>query len=111
MVESDYDLSIAEINDDSADPKSEWWIKDLGLHESDRCALMSGSELTDSIVNAAQKILANQFPVFHGFQSTILIHHLNFQEIPSTGSETVQILHTGMYVLDYFVCYYRGRKV
>ena len=102
MVESGSDSSIIEINDDSPDTVAKWWIKDLGLNESDRSVLQSGNELTENIVNAAQKILTNQFPKFHGFQSTSLIHHLNFKEIPSS-TKSVQILHTGI-IMKFIPC-------
>ena len=36
MVESDSDSNIIEVNDDSPDSVAKWWIKDLGLNESDR---------------------------------------------------------------------------
>ena len=39
VVESDSDSYVIEVNDDSPDPVTSWWIKDLGLHESDRHAL------------------------------------------------------------------------
>ena len=92
VVESDSDPCV--IDDDSPDPVTSWWIKDLGLHESDRQVLQSRNELTDNIINAAQSILARQFPYFEGFQSTSNIHYLNFKEIPS-NKKMLQILHTG----------------
>ena len=35
MVENDSDSSIIEVNDDSPHSVAKWWIKDLGLNESD----------------------------------------------------------------------------
>lgn len=93
-MESDSDFHVIEINDDSPDPVTAWWIKDLGLHESDRRVLQSQNELTENLISAAQQILAKQFPHFEGFQSTSHIHYLSFKKIPSS-KKMIQILHTG----------------
>ena len=86
------------INDDSRDPDEKWWIKDLQLYESDYNVLISGKELTGGIINAAHKLLAQQFPRIKGFQSTIHCHHLYFTSVSDT-IKSVQILHTGRYCL------------
>lgn len=82
------------IYDGGEDPQVRWWREELWLHKHDEIILLSGEELTDNIINAAQALLNKQFPQIVGFQDTIFAHNLNYcaisREIPS-----VQILHTG----------------
>ena len=85
-----------EVDDSGYDPNTEWWIKDLGLHATDQTVLTSGQELTENIINAAQKLLAQQFGNVKGFQPMYRSHYLNFEEV-STTTKSVQILHTGIY--------------
>ena len=84
-----------EVDDSGYDPNTGWWIKDSGLHAMDQTVLTSGQELTENI-NAAQKLLAQQFGNVKGFQPTYQSHYLNFEEV-STTTKSVQILHTGIY--------------
>ena len=84
------------INDTVADHESTWWIKPLNLYEDDKLCLVEGHDLTDKEINAAQKLAKQQFPVFSGFQDTILGAKLLFKEVVE-GRPSVQILHTGMY--------------
>ena len=88
------DKKCAILVDDGQGVNLKWWIKDLELYESDFKVLNSGSELTENIINAAQKILLQQFPHMGGFQSTTHLHYLNFQQV-SDAVTSVQILHTG----------------
>ena len=57
---------------------------------------MSGDELTDSLMNAAQNILARQFPSSLSLQDVTLGTLLRFEPV-NMASEglIVQILHTG----------------
>ena len=64
----------------------------MKLTEFDRKRLTAGEELPGSIINAAQYLLACQFPHLEGFQDTALGLYLQFRKIKNSG---VQILHTG----------------
>ena len=55
----------------------------------------TSKDLTDSIVNAAQALLKNQFPCYAGFQSTLLGEGLKFTPV-DRRKKSVQILNTGM---------------
>ena len=79
----------------------DWWIKDLKLRESDRLVLLNGSDLNDSIINAAQHLLKSQFSEIEGFQNTILAHNLKFKPT-SSRKLGIQILHAGMYIIILF---------
>ncbi len=73
-----------------------WWIKALHLYDSDKAILQcTNKDLTDSIVNAAQTLLKNQFPDYAGFQSTLLGEGLKFAPV-NRKKKSVQILNTGM---------------
>ena len=45
----------------------DWWIKELNLAASNLEDLLNGSELTDSIINASQRLLSEQHPHLVGF--------------------------------------------
>ena len=55
---------------ESSSESQKWWIKALHLADTDHQALVSGGELTDSLIMAAQTILASQYPEIRGFQDT-----------------------------------------
>lgn len=82
------------VSDSDPDPMVNWWIKALGLYESDKEVLLSQSELTDSIVNATQVLLSTQFPAIGGFQNTLLGNKLQFKPV-SRETSSIQIHHTG----------------
>ena len=71
-----------------------WWIERLRLYHEDRLYLAKGMDVTDNVINAAQKILRRQYAEITGFQDTILGPKLLFKEVPMT-QKSVQILHTG----------------
>lgn len=50
-----------------------------GLSEEDRKVLKTGHWLNDKLVNAAQKLLKQQFPHVPGFQDTLLGQTLSFE--------------------------------
>ena len=50
--------------------------------DSDRQCLLSGKELNDSLINAAQTLLAAQYPQIKGFQNTNCERYLNFLNLP-----------------------------
>ena len=72
-----------------------WWIEALGLYDSDKEVLLSQSELTDNIINAAQILLRAQFPSVGGFQNTLLGNKLQFKPV-SKETSSIQIHHTGI---------------
>ena len=85
------------VSDSDGDPVVEWWIEELKLQETDRKLLLSGSELSDLLVNASQRLLQKQFPRVSGFQSTLLGQRpkdIKFKSF-SKGVKSVQILNTG----------------
>ena len=67
------------------------WIKELGLKKVDRKILQQKSMLNDRIINAAQKLIKNQFPQVGGLQDPVL-SQTSFECCPGEG---VQIHHTG----------------
>ena len=85
--------AVIEIDEHATTPEHvriKWWIKDLQLALSDRNALLSGRELTESIINASQMLLHHQFPRVKGLQDTALSHHMSFTP---TRRNAVQIFH------------------
>lgn len=93
MVESDDEPVV--VSDSDSDPLINWWIEALGLHDTDREILLSQSELTDNIINAAQILLSTQFPSIGGFQNTLLGSKLQFKPV-SREISSIQIHHTGI---------------
>ena len=77
--------------------ENDWWIKDLNLKESHRVLLLNGSDLDDTLINAAHSLLSSQFSEIEGFQNTILAYNLQFQPV-SNATLSIQILHAGTYV-------------
>ena len=74
---------------------NDWWIKNLKkLKESDCVLLLNGSDLNDTLINAAHSLLSSQFSEIEGFQNTILVYNLKFQPVSNT-TLSIQILHAG----------------
>ena len=67
-----------------------YWIKDLSLFVSDRQSLMSGDWLTDAIINCAQKLLKESYPLMGGLQMTTLGENLAYT---IQRNEFVQIIN------------------
>ena len=80
-----------------------WWLKHLDLKVHDRNCLSEGLLITDKIINAAQKLLSQQFPHVSSLQSTLLGQKLMFLPLTSANYYAVQILHTGT-VFVVFMC-------
>ena len=73
--------------------KQKFWIKELNLLESDREILLNRTGLlTDSIIDAAQKLLKQAFPTLSGLQSVNCGLTMNFDIEPA---EFVQVIHNG----------------
>ena len=53
--------------------QEDWWIAGLKLSSDDLERLLTGMELTDTLINAAQSILQRQFPGCSGFQDVTLV--------------------------------------
>ena len=68
------------------------WIKSLQLFKSDQDVLIHGKELTDPLIDAAQKLLSKKYPHINGLQSPSLAPLLQFDPTPTRA---VQIHHTG----------------
>ena len=68
------------------------WLSDFGLLESDRNTLLDPvGWITDSIINAAQKLLKRQFSSLNGLQDVALGYVMSFAV---QMGEFVQILHS-----------------
>ena len=65
-------------------------MKDLQLYPVDKDSLNQGNWLTDSVINAAQTLLKQQFPHVGGLQEVVLADTLAFE---IQGGEFVQILN------------------
>ena len=76
------------VSDSGSDPLISWWIEALGLYETDKETLLSQSELTDNIINAAQILLSAQFPSIGGFQNTLLGMKLQFKPVSREISDS-----------------------
>ena len=84
------DLDVYQPKKQTRSPKM--WLADLNLHQSDKEVLLSPTAwLTDSIINAAQRLLGKQFPHLPGLQDVSLGLTMSFNI--QTG-EFLQILHT-----------------
>lgn len=76
--------------------KQDFWLEYLALSASDKDRLLTGRELTDSLMNASQNLLQSQFPNCCGFQDVNLGSLLSFSPVSiKNGGVAVQILHTG----------------
>lgn len=76
----------------SSKPQPKPWLLEMGLLDVDKeCLLSPVGWITDSIVNAAQKLLQQQFPHIDGFQPVDLGLVCNFNIIQG---EFIQILHS-----------------
>ena len=51
---------------------SQYWVADLDLKTGDKVIIERGRKLTDRHMEAAHKVLAEQFPHLQGLQSTLL---------------------------------------
>ena len=60
---------------------SQYWIADLDLKTSDKSIIERGRELTDRHMEAAHKVLAEQFPHLQGLQSTLLAQTGSFTPV------------------------------
>ena len=52
--------------------QEDWWIAGLKLSSDDLERLLTGMDLTDTLINAAQSILQRQFSGCSGFQDVAL---------------------------------------
>lgn len=77
---------------ESSSELQKWWIKALHLADTDHQALVSGGELTDSLIMAAQTMLASQYPEIGGFQDTNKGRYLTFSGV---SKNCVQIFYVG----------------
>jgi hypothetical protein len=84
---------VIEISEDATTPETKWWIKDLQSALSDRNALLSGKDVTETLMNAVQTLLHHQFPRVKGLQDMGLSHYLSFT---STKRNAVQIFHVDL---------------
>ncbi len=72
--------------------KSKIWIANLNLLESDKNLILDTTAwITDSIVNAAQKLLKEQFPGINGLQNVCMGYVMGFE---IQAGAFLQILHS-----------------
>ena len=74
------------------------WLKDLSLFFSDKKDIESGDWISDAVINAAQRLLHNQFPYYDGFQSSLLVQTHKADII---RGKSIQILHVNR---NHWVC-------
>jgi hypothetical protein len=75
--------------------KEKWWVESLRLSATDLERLQNGRKVTDSLMNASQKLLKQQFPECHGLQDVTLGSLLMFSPLQQRRGTSIQILHTG----------------
>ena len=66
------------------------WIPAFNLSEKDKADLISGEDLNDRHIHAAQKLLKSQFPYLDGLMDPVLVSTLN---IPSPPTQEAVQLH------------------
>ena len=64
----------------------------LDLTGEDISIISSGKRLTDKHINAAQKLIAKEFPLIAGLQDTVLSQKDKFISVP-LGTKAIQIHH------------------
>ena len=89
-------LCYAGGDSESSSESQKWWIKALHLADTDHYALVSGGELTDSLIMAAQIMLASQYPEIRGLQDTNTGRYLTFSGV---SRNCVQIFYVGELVV------------
>lgn len=73
---------------------SKSWIPELGLHYRDKNILLSSTSwLPDTIINAVQRLLKNEYPAVCGLQDVARGLNMSFD---IERGEFVQILHNGV---------------
>ena len=76
------------------------WLPELKLLEMDKEVILCPTGwLTDSIINAVQRLLKKQFPNINGFQDTCLGSVYNFKILQG---DIIQILFSPNYIYDGF---------
>lgn len=85
--------TIIDVTDNSVTPKPpKPWLPALGLIDVDKeCLLSPVGWITDSVMNAVQQLLQQQFPSVNGLQSVTLGLVCNFNIIQG---DFIQILHS-----------------
>ena len=71
---------------------TKYWIPKLLLTDEDQLRICSGKALTDAHMNAAQKLLSQQFPSIAGLQSSCLLQGNCFEKVTA---QSIQIHNTG----------------
>ena len=72
LVQKSFTLREGEYSSQAIDLRSfdampvDYWLKEMSLTIADRNLLVDGKWLTDRHVNAASKLLHNQFPIYNG---------------------------------------------
>ena len=79
-----------EEGEDKVSRRQRYWIKDLSLYASDRQSIKNGEWLTDAVINSAQTLLREQYPLIGGLQMTTLGHTLSYA---IEKGEFVQVLN------------------
>ena len=67
----------------------------------DKQILCQDMTIPDTIINAAQRLLSQQFKHVSGFQSTLHAQRLQLSKI-SPEKVSVQILHTGKFLMKMY---------
>ena len=76
------------------------WTPEPFLQQKQRNLLHTGEPLDDAVINAAQRLLQQQFPQIKGLRPTVYSQAVHkFQEVPEV-SESIQIHHTRAFHWD-----------
>ncbi len=84
------DLTEGEESKDEIKREQRYWMKEFSLFVTDRLSLISGDWLTDTIINCAQRLLKEHYPLMGGLQATTLGDILSYTV---EKGEFVQILN------------------
>lgn len=85
------DDEIQDDVNDGGEMNDDLWLRiyNVALKSSEKSLLLGDDELNDKIINAAQKMLINQFPSLQGLRSTLVQYYLGFWK-----EKYLQIIHS-----------------
>ena len=79
LVQKSFTLREDESSSQAIDLRSfnptpvDYWLKEMSLTIADRNFIVDGKWLTDRHVNAASKLLHNQFPIYNGLHDPLFL--------------------------------------
>ena len=82
------------INDNFPSPVYKWWVKQLGLQESEKLILESGQQLSDLHIQAATTMFNKQFPDLPKLQPSI-----SFQKPQKVSKTSLMHIQNFKYII------------